>query len=563
MEHILDKTGLSYLWGKIKGKFALKTDVDDAVDALVSRGESLVVNGNGILGDNTNFSALVFDPTECDSSVGSFKCVGSKSPHTDEFFPVNPSLYYKVSVNAKTLLGTGRLYVFLNFYDADKAIISSSQTMWSEETCTELTQDLKAGDTVVHCADLSGWNNGRDKRYFGITFWNYTNAKGYTYPPYTYSRKCFSSLYNSADDVDAENGTIALKTAWTGNTIPAGTKISRYESGGTYRYIISNKTVPSNWTHYSGVYMGVDLSGMNVMTKFPPGVAYANVGFLINYQTPNDTTWLTNVNVASCAGNADIPKEHHLGLFSTLTTLRAAYPSPVAGDWALVGDTTPFAVYKCTTAGTWTDTGGTYDGGTIDLADYVTKTEFDELDATVNGGTAETVATTTWTSGICISGKTGNEFTMNRYYEASDFIQIPNGVESIRLLALVIRPGASFNDSVGLAFYDSEQTYISGITREEYDHGGTSVAGMTERTYNVPEGARFLRTTCMTSQEGNWYCYLKSSIGGGLVGRMNAAELKIDSALPASTIWSGTQSQYDALTAEQKASVIAFIEENE
>lgn len=356
MKNVLDKAGLTYLWGKIKSMFALKTDVDDAVDALVSRGESLVVNGNGILGDNTNFSALVFDPTECDSSVGSFKCVGSKNPSTDEFFPVNPALYYKVSVSAKTLLGTGRLYVFLNFYDSDKRNITASHTMWSEGGCTELTQDLSAGDTVVHCADLSGWN-AVNTRYFGITFWNYTNAKGYTYPPYTYTRNCFSSLYNSADDVDAENGTIALKTAWTGNTIPAGTKISRYESGGTYRYIISSKVVPANWTHYSGVYTGVDSSGRNVMTKFPPGVAYANVGFLINYQTPSDTTWITNVNVTSCAGNADIPKEHHLGLFSTITTLRAAYPTPEVGDWALVGDTTPFAIYRCSTAGTWTDTG--------------------------------------------------------------------------------------------------------------------------------------------------------------------------------------------------------------
>ena len=560
MKNVLDKAGLTYLWGKIKGMFALKTDVDDAVDALVSRGESLVVNGNGILGDNTNFSALVFDPTECDSSAGSFKCVGSKNPSTDEFFPVNPALYYKVSVSAKTLLGTGRLYVFLNFYDSDKRNITASHTMWSEGGCTELTQDLKVGDTVVHCADLSGWN-AVNTRYFGITFWNYTNAKGYTYPPYTYTRNCFSSLYNSADDVDVENGTIALKTAWTGNTIPAGTKISRYESGGTYRYIISSKVVPANWTHYSGVYTGVDSSGRNVLTKFPPGVAYANVGFLINYQTPSDTTWLTNVNVTSCAGNADIPKEHHLGLFSTITTLRAAYPTPEVGDWALVGDTTPFAIYRCSTAGTWTDTGQTYDGGTIDLADYVTKTEFDELDATVNGGTTETAVTTTWTSDIGISGVTGDELSMNRYYGASDFIQIPNGVESIRLLTLVIRPGASFNNSVGLAFYDSNQTFISGIVREEYDHGGTSVAGMVERTYNVPEGARFLRTTCMTSQEGNWYCYLKSSTGGGLVERMNTAELNIDSALKRAEIWSGTQAQYDALSATEKAAVIAFIEE--
>lgn len=86
---------------------------------------------------------------------------------------------------------------------------------------------------------------------------------------------------------------------------------------------------------------------------------------------------------------------------------------------------------------------------------------------------------------------------------------------------------------------------------------------MIERTYSVPNGARFLRTTCKTSQKENWYCYFKSKIGGGLIGRMNAAELNIDSALQRAEIWSGTQAQYDALTAEQKAAVIAFIEEEE
>lgn len=41
----------------------------------------------------------------------------------------------------------------------------------------------------------------------------------------------------------------------------------------------------------------------------------------------------------------------------------------------------------------------------------------------------------------------------------------------------------------------------------------------------------------------------------------NTANTTANAALPASTIWSGTQAQYDALTAEQKAAVIAFIEE--
>ena len=84
----------------------------------------------------------------------------------------------------------------------------------------------------------------------------------------------------------------------------------------------------------------------------------------------------------------EVTKDHAVGLFSTLATLQAAYPSPEVGDWALVGDTTPFAIYKCTTAGTWSDTGGTYDGGTIDLSDYVKQQQFAELAAEVAGGCA-------------------------------------------------------------------------------------------------------------------------------------------------------------------------------
>lgn len=223
----------------------------------------------------------------------------------------------------------------------------------------------------------------------------------------------------------------------------------------------------------------------------------------------------------------EVTKDHAVGLFSTLATLQAAYPTPEVGDWALVGDTTPFAIYKCSTAGTWSDTGGTYDGGSIDLSDYVTKEEFDELDAVVNGGSSETAATTTWTTGMMINAHTGAEASLSQYYASSDFIQIPNGVESVRLYAIVIKPGSSFNSHCGLAFYDSEQTYISGIAREEYDHGGSSVASMAERTYPVPSGAKYMRTTCMVSQESNWYCYFVNSTGSGLVGRVGAMETEL------------------------------------
>lgn len=75
-------------------------------------------------------------------------------------------------------------------------------------------------------------------------------------------------------------------------------------------------------------------------------------------------------------------KDKSVGLYSTLASLQAAHPTPEVGDWALVGDADPFAVYECSTAGTWTATGGTYSAGEINLADYVTT---EVLDSTVRG----------------------------------------------------------------------------------------------------------------------------------------------------------------------------------
>lgn len=55
------------------------------------------------------------------------------------------------------------------------------------------------------------------------------------------------------------------------------------------------------------------------------------------------------------------------GLFSSLETLKAAYPSPRVGDWAVVGNKVPGPIYRCDTAGTWTATGeeGGVDGSGV------------------------------------------------------------------------------------------------------------------------------------------------------------------------------------------------------
>lgn len=67
------------------------------------------------------------------------------------------------------------------------------------------------------------------------------------------------------------------------------------------------------------------------------------------------------------------------GMYPTIEVLKAAIPSPVVGDWAVVGDTIPGPIYQCKTKGTWSATGTTGGGGSIDLSGYLTAEEIDDV----------------------------------------------------------------------------------------------------------------------------------------------------------------------------------------
>jgi hypothetical protein len=63
-------------------------------------------------------------------------------------------------------------------------------------------------------------------------------------------------------------------------------------------------------------------------------------------------------------------------LFSNEAELKATYPNPDKGDYAFVGELANAIVYKCTTAGTWTNTGEKWNvGGTIDVTAYVSPSD--------------------------------------------------------------------------------------------------------------------------------------------------------------------------------------------
>ena len=63
-------------------------------------------------------------------------------------------------------------------------------------------------------------------------------------------------------------------------------------------------------------------------------------------------------------------------LFTNEAELKATYPNPDKGDYAFVGELANAIVYKCNTAGTWTNTGEKWNvGGTIDVTAYVSPSD--------------------------------------------------------------------------------------------------------------------------------------------------------------------------------------------
>ena len=265
---------------------------------IVSQPE-LITNGKGTYSNNTNFSNWTYDSSSYNGSTGSFKNSAQTTElSTDDFFSLSQLETNTFSFSAKSANGSSKYYSMITLFDIDKKAMSASTYMFINGTTTTLSQDLKNGDTVVHFTNLSGWRSDLTPNHQrGFIFWNYTNSQGYTYPPETYSRNYYHNIYENSSSVNVSAGTITLKSAWTGGTIPAGTPVSQSNSGGTYKYgPLANTTLTTSWKNYSSTLTGVDFSGTNA-SKFAPFAVYAKVGFLWNREGSGDTGYITNVSV--------------------------------------------------------------------------------------------------------------------------------------------------------------------------------------------------------------------------------------------------------------------------
>ena len=277
----------------------------DAIKLYVqSRGQGLVSNGSGLMGDNTNFSRFTFDPINVYAGMGSFRTAVLNADNAiDEFIPVNIGKTYRLSFVGRTLtkVGDSLAYCYIGCYDADQQVIMPHHQVLRTFRLRNAITTLGVQDVQIAAEDLGAFNAWFSQPsvskgggwYLGNP--NYTNSKGYTYPKATYTRTFYhqSGIQMTGGNVttiyDASTGTwkgFAINNLPTGG-LPAGTEVCVSRSGGSYIYplpALMNTALPTEWTPYT-----VDL---NTTSTLRPGTAFIKPGWWLNRNSQTGNTSL-------------------------------------------------------------------------------------------------------------------------------------------------------------------------------------------------------------------------------------------------------------------------------
>ena len=318
-------------------------------------GGGLIVNGSGFYRNNTNFSAFTFDPLVSNGGPGAFRHEGTHaSKQSDATFPVLPGNVYRLSVDVTvTSNNTKGQYVGLAFQDADGKTINAINHMFHNGTLAQLTRPFTLGtDTAIYFDDNTGWSFGAADYERGFIFWNYVDSFGLAYPPNSYSRNYARGLTPaSATVTDEGGGEYSVVTATSGYivgdqgataTIPAGTYISRSNSGGAYKYItMSNVVVPTdgNWHSYAGYIGGLDRTGTNKPNMIPPGAQTAKLLLLPNFTGASASdvkVWFANLDfrVATEVNLVEDGSVATSGALGTISYTRGFRPTATVGSVA-------------------------------------------------------------------------------------------------------------------------------------------------------------------------------------------------------------------------------------
>lgn len=602
MDSVLDKTGLTYLWGKIKAMFATKQEVQVQVqnaklEAITGNvpwfdiAEDLSdyeivydyppddsVYGGAVVKYNVaTMEFLLFDAINgiCYAMWDAVDVYSSSSAYTREDNGVIiPKLYFSYAEGVMYCMDGNNLFPLQPRVQSDWNATSGDTAILNKPTIPD-TSNLATKDEVADvskgCTRISlagAANTMVSVRFYGV-------CAGHTY-----------RLYIQRPSVDMTGVTYTtssyvmlqiMRRDKSGNKMPSGTDIVNVGCDKKSEPLAAYYDIPidASMTEIDHIQVAMraadgwvqwfqleDITESVNDKGYIPNISLIGTGNDIAYsafykgvkggrkyriliKTPDiDMSGVTNTNSRLIIYLVNLATMV-VGTTSQIVRWNKADTLPNYYDIDVPDDGVDYALHYCMRA----------TAGVEQVLEVVDITDYE-----YGGDIVNNEVTTTWTSGKAIYATTG-ELNNATYYNASDYIYIPNNTISIRLMALCLKPGASGNANMGLAFYDSSKTYISGIPREVYDHGGNDSFGIADRTYsNIPDKAKYFRTTCVSSTN-NWYCYLQSVGDQGARDVASSAYALASTALQASTIWTGTQTQYDALTSDQKSNIIAFITE--
>lgn len=234
--------------------------------------KNLVYNGDFTNG-NVGWDGMVSGTVTVDSA-GNYITMnyGSLQQNTDFMFPVANDRTYTLSFDLKVnTVGSDFLWVFLHPYSSSKTPIDISTTNKRNgtNTHTTLAADLKSGDTTVTLTSATGWETSYTYQRIGIC----------DIPAYGYNRCRESYPYSSVN-----GNVLTLSSAYSGSTIPAGTKVAEFADGSTYYYptYISASNLPTDWNTYSFTFTGGD--AIRYSTKY---VVFGILGYAHNYSIRN------------------------------------------------------------------------------------------------------------------------------------------------------------------------------------------------------------------------------------------------------------------------------------
>lgn len=236
-------------------------------NAVISS-NGLIMNGAGLLGNNTNFTKWTFDPTDRKYGGG---CFVTDSVNADfsvnSLIPVNPFATYEISFFARTQVkgNNGNAFFYIAPCDADGLPIAPLNTpLLNLELAADWTNNIMKLTPESYEA-FKLFRTSSPSAIAAVISYEYTTRTGYTFRG-QYSRNTLSTgnvTMSTVTFIDATNEVIGI-TPKNATLAKAGQMISVALAGASYMYpldpgrypditanrFLVNAIIPEEWTEY-------------------------------------------------------------------------------------------------------------------------------------------------------------------------------------------------------------------------------------------------------------------------------------------------------------------------